>query len=102
MSQTWVTLIIGMATVIGSFFVARVSAPKIRAEAKEIVGRTYKSLIAELRTEIQANKSEIKQVKEELRWERKRNYDLVNWSKALTAQVFEHGGEPVEYEDFRH
>ncbi len=94
MSQIWITAGIGLATIIGAYLAARLSRPKIEAESREIIGRTYKGLIEELRHEING-------VKRDLEHERKRNYALEAWAKALVTQVFELGDSPREYEQYK-
>lgn len=93
-TQTIITAIIGALTIAGSYLAARLQRPKIEAEAQQIIGETYSALIENLRTDIAG-------IKQELAWERKRNYQLEAWSKALSLQVVELGGRPVLYSDFR-
>jgi hypothetical protein len=93
-SQTWVTLLIGAATVAGAYLAARLQRPKIQAETADLVGDTYRKLIDQLRVDIDT-------IRIELDYERKRNYQLEAWSKALAAQVIELGGVPVLYSDYR-
>jgi len=94
MTQTIITAAIGAATVAGAYLAARLQRPKIEAEAQAIIGDTYKGLIDNLRREVDA-------IRVDLDYERKRNYQLEAWSKALTAQVVELGSVPVLYSDFK-
>lgn len=93
-TQTLITAAIGVLTVAGAYFAARLQRPKIKAESEEIIGKAYKGLIEELRADIAA-------VRLDLEYERKRSYALEEWSKALTLQVIELGGVPVLYSDYR-
>lgn len=93
-TQTLITAIIGVLTVAGAYLAARLQRPKIEAEAQQIIGQTYAHLIDNLRTDI-------KSIKQELAYERKRNYALEGWAKAMSAQLVEHGHNPPPYADFK-
>ena len=97
-TQTIVTALIGLATIFGSYWVARLQRPKIDAEAEESIGRTYRGLVEELRMEMDRRVSALE---DELAIERKRNTQLEAWSKALSLQVVELGGVPVLYAHYR-
>jgi hypothetical protein len=101
MNQAILTAAVGVVAAVASYFAARLSRPKIEAEARHIIGDTYKGLINELRTEIDANTAKIASLEAQLDWERKRNYALEAWAKALAAQVIELGDSPEEYETYR-
>lgn len=101
MTQTLITGTIGALTVVGAYFAARLNRPKIEAEAKQIMGQTYSDLIEQLRAEVTKNREHIDKLRTDLDYERKRNYALEQWSKALTAQVIELGKVPVMYSDFK-
>lgn len=101
MSTELIVLLGGIVTVTGSYFVARLQRPKIKAEAQTFIGDAYKGLIEELRHEVADVREGQAAVKTELAYERKRNYALEQWSKALTAQVIELGGVPVLYSNYK-
>jgi hypothetical protein len=101
MTQTIITAAIGAATIAGAYLAARLSRPKIEAEAKQIMGEAYTGLINDLRVEVDRNKARLEAISIELEYERKRNYQLEVWSKVLSAQVIELGGVPVLYSDYK-
>jgi dynactin complex subunit len=101
MTQTIITAAIGVATVAGAYLTSRLNRPRIEAEAKQIMGTAYTDLIGNLRDEVEQHRDQLAQLRKDLDYERKRNYQLEAWSKALTAQVIELGGVPVLYSDFK-
>lgn len=101
MSQGIFTVAVAIVAGVASYLAARITRPKIEAEAKEILGKAYKGLIGELREEIQANHDAIASLRRELEAERRHNRQLEAWAKALVAQINELGHDPIPYETFR-
>lgn len=95
-------------TSIGSFVAAATAAfaalytlkanrKKLEAEATKVLTEAATELVDDMRSEIAALRKRVDKMRHDLDYERRRNYALEAWAKALVAQVSEMGHNPTPY-----
>lgn len=103
------------ATLVNAVVLALVGVYSVRANRSKTTSETdlnnikaAKHIMDELRTDVAALRSKVSglevdlaEAKQDLAYEKARNYALEDWARALAAQVVELRGDPAEYEPFK-
>ncbi len=88
---------VGLLALVGIYTV-RANRRKTSSEADLNSVRAAKEIMEELRFDVKALRARIGALETDLNYERKRNYALEEWAKALSTQIIEEfSGSPTPY-----
>jgi len=101
-AQAVISIISGVGAVAIAWILVRVNYRKLDSGATKDLVDAAKILIDPLTERISDLEARVEKQAADLEFEKRRNYVLEGWAKALATQIIEEfGGVPIDYEPFK-